>query len=448
MAYNAVDNGYARFDQVRIPRTNLFMKSCHLSRQGVYKAYKNREKLLYGGMLNSRRIINRIMAFKFAQALTIAIRYSTVREQGQGPTSFANPKIGEMTIMSYKHQNYRLLSNLAKVYAMFFASQHCDDTHRIHQQKVAKDDHSGLPYAHMLASGLKAWATQTAADGAEDARRCCGGHGYLMISGLPEIFSSLTAMTTLEGDNYVMWQQVAKYLIKNINHNVWPEDMSYIQRRSSSGFHEKCQARGNEFRSCKVLLDIYEHRSARLSTEVAVMIAAPPNAAGTDVWNTYMMQLFSAARAHIELIILKSFIGHLDRIMDNATRTVLSRLTSLFALTGITSPAAIDAIGFVEDGYLSSCQLRDIRSQINDLLDELIPDAIALTDAWNFTDASLCSAIGMKNGNVYETIIEWTRQLPINVNAAKTADVFAEGFETSIKPILRGQLQMRERAKL
>ncbi|KAM3069909.1 hypothetical protein ACMFMG_010618 [Clarireedia jacksonii] len=448
MAYNGTDNGYARFDQVRIPRTNLFMKSCHISRQGVYKASKNREKLLYGGMLRGRRIITRNAAFKFAQALTIAIRYSTVREQGQGSVRHANLKLGEAVIMSYKHQNYRLLSNLAKAYATLFASRYCNDAHRIHQQKVEKDDYSDLPYMHMLTSGLKAWATQTAADGAEDVRRCCGGHGYIMISGLPEIFSSLTALTTLEGENYVMWQQVAKYLMNNISHKVLPEGMSYMQRRSSSGLHEKCKAQGNEFRSCEVLLGIYEHRSARLATEVAAMMTDPSNVAKTDVWNTYLMQLFSAARAHIEVIILRSFIGHVDRIIDDATKTVLSRLTSLFALTGITGSVAIDAIGFVEDGHLSSYQLRDIRSQIDDLLSELIPDAIALTDAWNFTDASLCSAIGMKNGNAYETIMQWTRQLPINANAGKTADVFAEGFESCIKPVLRGQAQLRERARL
>jgi acyl-CoA oxidase len=202
-----------------------------------------------------------------------------------------------------------------------------------------------------------------------------------------------------------MWQQVAKYLIKNIGLDILPEDMSYMQQCRSSGLDGKCQARGVDFRSHGIMLSLHEHRSARLTVEVIEMMTTPSNVVQIDVWDIYMMQLFSPARAHIEVIILKSFIYHVERITDNATKAVLSRLISLFALTGMTGSTSIDAIGFVEDGHLFS-QLRNIRSQINNLLDELITDTIALTDAWNFTDASLCSAIGMMDGNVYEKIME------------------------------------------
>lgn len=71
-------------------------------------------------------------------------------------------------------------------------------------------DHSALAYNHTLICGLKAWATQTAADGAEDARKMAGGQGYVVISGLPDIASSCAAMATFEGDNYVLLQQLAE----------------------------------------------------------------------------------------------------------------------------------------------------------------------------------------------------------------------------------------------
>ena len=63
--------------------------------------------------------------------------------------------------------------------------------------------------------------------------------------------------------------------------------------------------------------------------------------------------------------------------------------------------------------------------QINALLDAILPNAIALTDAWDFSDASLASALGCKDGNVYERLMSWTRQLPINARAKEES-----GFDT------------------
>lgn len=58
---------------------------------------------------------------------------------------------------------------------------------------------------------------------------------------------------------------------------------------------------------------------------------------------------------------------------------------------------------------------------------------ISLTDAWNFSDASLQSALGMKDGNLYETMMAWTRQLPINAKAREDEGVHREGWEGKVK---------------
>jgi acyl-CoA oxidase len=78
MSYNGTDNGYAVFNHVRIPRTNLLSRYNTVSRDGTYKAHPLREKLVYGGMLNGRSAIIRNCAFQLAQALTIATWYSVV----------------------------------------------------------------------------------------------------------------------------------------------------------------------------------------------------------------------------------------------------------------------------------------------------------------------------------------------------------------------------------
>lgn len=295
-------------------------------------------------------------------------------------------------------------------------------------------------------AGLKSWASQQVADGAEDARKCCGGQGYLMISGRPEIVASVTAYTTFEGENYVMWQQVSRYLMEGVISASPPTDMEYIikHKLSPSG---PCEAENANFRSPEVILAIFRHRAARLTLEGASMLAmAEARGSSTrDVWNEHMMALISTARAYIDVAVLESFNRHVSAIKLGPVRNVLDRLLSLYGLTTIVSPSAVDSITFVEVGHLSSPQLNQIRSQINILLEEILSDALDLTDAFNFSDASLCSAIGNAGDNAYEALMNCTKQMSINQNK-KTADgFFDQAFRGSIRPVLTRQEQ-QERA--
>ena len=45
---------------------------------------------------------------------------------------------------------------------------------------------------------------------AETCRLACGGHGYLLSSGLPTLYSMINAACTYEGDNDVLYLQVAR----------------------------------------------------------------------------------------------------------------------------------------------------------------------------------------------------------------------------------------------
>ena len=441
MSYDEVDNGFASFDHVRIPRTNLLMRHATVARDGSYDALPLRNKLLYGGMLKTRIVILRYAAFAVAKAVTISVRYSTVRTQGHGQN---RENLQENSIMSYKSQHHRLLTLIARAYAILFAGQSCNVAFENMAELQRKSDHSLLPYMHMLSSGLKAWSTQTAADGAEEARKCCGGQGYLKISGLPEVVNGLIAACTFEGENYVLWQQVAQYLVKGMTSTNFPSslppDMAYVASYNAFSPVKQCAAHGKDFISHKIILNIFHRRAARLIHEATELLSKGQTRLGSrsKAWNLYMMELIRAARAHIEVYVLLEFIKHVEALPGGPVRNVLSRLVSLLGLTTITSPTSIDATSFVEDGYLSLSQLRDIREQVNVLLEQLSPDAIALTDAWNFTDASLCSALGMKDGNVYETIMSWTRQLPINVNAERDGGLFLKGYQSYIEPVIKG----------
>jgi hypothetical protein len=75
-----------------------------------------------------------------------------------------------------------------------------------------------LPEVHSSAAGLKALCCCMAADGIEDLRRACGGHGYMMASGIAPLEADFKGPnTTAEGDYVVLSLQTARFLLKSVD---------------------------------------------------------------------------------------------------------------------------------------------------------------------------------------------------------------------------------------
>lgn len=56
-----------------------------------------------------------------------------------------------------------------------------------------------LGNVHALSSGLKSLTAELVTNDIDLCRRMCGGHGYMLASGLPEVFGNYTAVNTFEG---------------------------------------------------------------------------------------------------------------------------------------------------------------------------------------------------------------------------------------------------------
>ena len=63
---------------------------------------------------------------------------------------------------------------------------------------------------HSQSAGLKAYCTDLAMEGVEVCRRSCGGHGFLMASGLCSLYTDGLGSVTSEGENTVLYLQTAK----------------------------------------------------------------------------------------------------------------------------------------------------------------------------------------------------------------------------------------------
>ena len=81
------DNGYLRLTNVRIPRIQMLMKVAQVDEQGHFH-HRGDARLLYGTMVHERiRLINSVL-IALTQSITIAMRYSAVRFQGQNPNGY------------------------------------------------------------------------------------------------------------------------------------------------------------------------------------------------------------------------------------------------------------------------------------------------------------------------------------------------------------------------
>ena len=65
-------------------------------------------------------------------------------------------------------------------------------------------------------------------------------------------------------------------------------------------------------------------------------------------------------------------------------------------------------------------QLELINHQMLRLLTDIRPNAVALVDAFDFTDDKLCSVLGRYDGQVYENLYKWAQQSPRNETQVRT----------------------------
>ena len=79
----------------------------------------------------------------------------------------------------------------------------------VNQMKFDKMD-----LVHHLLSGCKAKFSEDACDGIDKCRRSTGGAGFLSNAGFTDIYQTVSANPTFEGENTVMLLQSVKYVFK------------------------------------------------------------------------------------------------------------------------------------------------------------------------------------------------------------------------------------------
>uniref|UniRef100_A0A7S3VF91 Acyl-coenzyme A oxidase n=1 Tax=Chaetoceros debilis TaxID=122233 RepID=A0A7S3VF91_9STRA len=132
IGYNVMDNGFAKFEHVLIPRRNMAMRFAVVDEDGVYSKKTVSDaasKVAYITMMQVRSYIILEASKALRLGTTMVIRYSAVRKQGfthnngNGGDGDGDSSKEENQILDYMQQQHRLFPLLASSYCIFFTGK-------------------------------------------------------------------------------------------------------------------------------------------------------------------------------------------------------------------------------------------------------------------------------------------------------------------------------------
>ncbi|KFM75530.1 Peroxisomal acyl-coenzyme A oxidase 1, partial [Stegodyphus mimosarum] len=424
VGFRSSDNGFLKLDHVRIPRENMLMKNSQVTPDGEYVKPKS-DKLNYGTMVFVRVLILDMVAYNVARAATIAIRYSAVRRQAQ-----ILPNEPEVQILDYQAQQYKLLPMIAFSHACKATFIALMDTYKVATQNMEKGDLATLPELHATSSGLKALGTDVGSAAIEVCRKACGGHGYLMVSGIPRLYATTVAACTYEGENTVLYLQTARYLSKVL------KGQQPVSRNSVFGYlldGDKTIPQHIDYPpTFEQLVACYCAAAQKTVFKAVARVQSFVDAGKVQeiAWNLSHIDLIAAAKAHVLYYIVQRYVEWVQNsTVSTGLKEVLVQLCYVFLLQNIHEQSGI----FMMIG-LSEAQIDKMHDYMLEMLERLRPNAVALVDAFDFHDMVLSSALGCYDGNVYERLFEWAQKTPMNQKQVH------EAYYKYLKPVMKSKL--------
>ncbi|KAK5188441.1 hypothetical protein LTR16_008328, partial [Cryomyces antarcticus] len=237
--------------------------------------------------------------------------------------------------------------------------------------------HSGsdlLADLHATSCGLKSLASSTAVDGLEVCRRACGGHGYSSFSGIGPWYADYLPTATWEGDNYMLTQQVARYLLKSARSVLKGEKPTNDTTQILANFLSKADigAAFDVLGKDEDIVAAFAWRSSFLTFE-----ALKHRDEQKMAWNDLLVDFYRLSRAHSQYMVVRNFYAALsapstESELDQETRTLMHKLFRLYALHTLEQEAS----EFYTSAAVTVRQIQLSRTNaVMKLLEEIRPHA-------------------------------------------------------------------------
>ncbi|BGP34663.1 hypothetical protein JCM10296v2_006485 [Rhodotorula toruloides] len=433
-AMSALDNGWARFNNVRIPRKQMLSRFAQVEpgNGGTYVKPPH-SKLSYGGMIFIRSQMIGNLSWRLAKAVTISIRYLHMRRQ------FADPELKpgeeqhgvEKQVISYPAVYMRVIPQLVNTVVFMTAGKDMANLYHAMSAELAGGNTNLLAETHAVSSGLKTYVSSAVVGGCETVRRAMGGHGFLASTGVGRIYATELPSATYEGDNYILNLQVARAALKSFKAFVGsassnPQDAVKNLTASSAYLASlapppklplSAPTSFKDWQDLALLQRLLDLRAALTVGRLASLLASGRKF-GEMSWECVqvseaVVEAFLAGR-------MVEAIGKGGLLTDGAgerEKAVLEKVVTFFLLHRVSHalPSLLEFGILAPSPPLSlssstplkqDAPLEQLRLSLDSVARELLPELVGLTDAFGFSDWELDTTVGNHDGAAYERMLE------------------------------------------
>lgn len=332
--------------------------------------------------------------------MTIATRFALLRQQGP-----ANE-----IIMDYQTQQTRLMPIIASCYAIRFTQQALAAKWNNALQNMSKPEFASMIQDHhAMAAGLKTLTTWWTMDSIEMCRRCMGGHAFSAYNAIGSISNDFGVLTTGGGDNFVLAQQQAQYLLKMLRSVMQQQDIGNTLVSYLKNVHLLQQA-------CPIVtLDDCNSTTKLLSTLETLAIASVVNTGkelqgkGLEQLGTLMERQIDMSQVNSAFMIAKLFEQRIQSVPNGESKTILTQLCNLFTTCFLVKFVPM----MVEFQYVKAHQVALLRQSLISQCAQLRSRAGHLVNAFGMPDFVIKAPLALQNvADPYQAYFETVKSAP------------------------------------
>ncbi|CAG8450350.1 14400_t:CDS:10 [Cetraspora pellucida] len=386
---NGLDSGWIQFSNVRIPRKNMLMKWSKVTEDGNYISPQN-PAIAYTTLIGERLTVLAGTQNALGRALTVACRYGCVRRQG----------VNNLQIMDYQTHYVKLVPCVASIYVINIVDRNIKSRWEESTKLIQTNQSEFLKIVtdiHATSSGLKGTITWWGSEMFERCRRSLGGHAYSSYNAIGPAIGDWGVNTTGGGDNSVLLQQTARYLMNSYKEMIQGKQLSgsveyFNNIKQFSKINKSDLLNEKQLYDMKYNLDMYTW-----------LVKQKEDSSIT--WNNNQISLIRLSELHIFRYCLSEYIQGISKYRNSIPEfqnlcPILTKLGQLWSIHLIYESLN----EFLEEGYFGKEQAIIVRNAYFGMCKELRKEIIPLVDAWGYPDFILQAPLGKFDGDVYKGI--------------------------------------------
>lgn len=404
MGLHGVDNGFIAFRGLRVSRDALLNRITNVDEHGnvksIFDSKSQRFAVQLSALSDGRVKVGTVSCLVSLKAVCIALRFATVRRQ------FGEERYKEIPIIEYPSIRNRLFPMLATAIIPIFAARKINNLWYQNYEKVLDPTNKEIKELHGIISVIKPLTTDWSLAIINECRRVMGGLGYSAYAEIPKMLSDLHVLTTWEGDNNVLLQQVSRFLMKGLQKlgsggKIEYPSLQFLVEEGLEGEKISCQD------PAQVGCPHFMHKIMKIRAKKSLL-----EAGGTlgqymsdgmnqfDSWNKAIpFELDAAAKYYGELYIYETAMNHILKCTSKPNQDFLLKLLQIFTLTRVKESFATLA------GNMDVDTIKVINEHLLKTYEEIKFDAVLCLDGLLMEDEIVRSPLGSKTGNMYEQFL-------------------------------------------